>query len=174
MDKITYEDKVSTIVSPLPEINRITDGNMNEIKRVVNSNADALESTGKFSTAEQIVGTFLGKPLHRICIDIPPSYFAAGSQYEYETGGYQFSLSAFGVTDVFAIGCDSKIYVIVNTNPRTYRIFPTVSFSYPTEATASVTFSDVAITINAGTSIVANLRGAVKVYAIVEYTKTTE
>lgn len=39
--KITFEDKVSTITSPLPEINRITADNVNEIKRVVNYNADA-------------------------------------------------------------------------------------------------------------------------------------
>ena len=39
--KITFEDKVSTIVSPLPEINRITAANINEIKEVVNYNADA-------------------------------------------------------------------------------------------------------------------------------------
>ena len=39
--KITFEDKVSTITSPLPEINRITAANINEIKQVVNYNADA-------------------------------------------------------------------------------------------------------------------------------------
>lgn len=39
--KITFEDKVSTITSPLPEINRITAANINEIKNVVNYNADA-------------------------------------------------------------------------------------------------------------------------------------
>ena len=39
--KITFDDKVSTITSPLPEINRITADNINEIKEVVNYNADA-------------------------------------------------------------------------------------------------------------------------------------
>lgn len=41
MAKITYTDKVSTEVDPtIPEINKITDANMNEIKSVVNDNYD--------------------------------------------------------------------------------------------------------------------------------------
>ena len=43
VSKITYEDKVSTIVSPLPAINRIRDVDCNEIKDVVNDNADILQ-----------------------------------------------------------------------------------------------------------------------------------
>lgn len=42
--KITFDNKVSTIDSPLPEINRITGDNVNEIKQVVNANADLLEN----------------------------------------------------------------------------------------------------------------------------------
>lgn len=37
--KITFLDKVSTIISSLPLINRITADDINEIKRVVNANA---------------------------------------------------------------------------------------------------------------------------------------
>ena len=41
MAKITYTDKVSTEIDPtIPEINKITDANMNEIKSVVNDNYD--------------------------------------------------------------------------------------------------------------------------------------
>ena len=36
--KITYDDKVSLITSPLPEENKVTDDDMNEIKNVVNKN----------------------------------------------------------------------------------------------------------------------------------------
>lgn len=38
--KITYTDKESLVTSPLPEENKVTDTDMNEIKNVVNSNDD--------------------------------------------------------------------------------------------------------------------------------------
>lgn len=40
--KITYIDKVSLVTSPLPNENKVTDLDMNEIKQVVNYNADSL------------------------------------------------------------------------------------------------------------------------------------
>lgn len=42
VDKITFADKVSMIESTLPVINRIRDIDVNEIKSVVNNNADEL------------------------------------------------------------------------------------------------------------------------------------
>ena len=44
VDKITFADKVSMIESTLPVINRIRDIDVNEIKDVVNNNADELET----------------------------------------------------------------------------------------------------------------------------------
>lgn len=43
--KVTFDNKVSTITSPLPEINRITGANINEIKTAINNNADLLDDT---------------------------------------------------------------------------------------------------------------------------------
>lgn len=43
--KITFDNKVSTITSSLPEINRITGANINEIKTAINNNADLLDDT---------------------------------------------------------------------------------------------------------------------------------
>lgn len=40
--KITYDDKVSLASSPLPRANKCTDDDLNEIKHVVNANADLL------------------------------------------------------------------------------------------------------------------------------------
>lgn len=40
--KITYTDKVSLVTSPLPDENKVTDGNMNEIKQTTNYNDDSL------------------------------------------------------------------------------------------------------------------------------------
>lgn len=44
VQKIEYEDKVSTIISPLPAKNRVRDVDMNEIKDVVNHNADEVSN----------------------------------------------------------------------------------------------------------------------------------
>lgn len=40
--KITYNDKTSLVTSPLPNENKVTDDDMNEIKQVVNHNASEL------------------------------------------------------------------------------------------------------------------------------------
>lgn len=37
--KITYDDKISLITSPVPRENKVTDSDMNEIKEVVNTNS---------------------------------------------------------------------------------------------------------------------------------------
>lgn len=50
--KITYADKESLVTSPLPNENKVTDDDMNEIKNVVNSNADDFENA-----TEVITGT---------------------------------------------------------------------------------------------------------------------
>lgn len=42
--KITYDDKVSLTTSPLPRVNKCTADDLNEIKTVVNSNADEINS----------------------------------------------------------------------------------------------------------------------------------
>ena len=44
VEKITFLDKVSSIISSLPVINRIRAEDINEIKNVVNNNADELEN----------------------------------------------------------------------------------------------------------------------------------
>lgn len=46
MPLITYSDKVDNQVSPLPEINKVTAGNMNEIKNAINAIETALLSAG--------------------------------------------------------------------------------------------------------------------------------
>lgn len=64
VDKITFADKVSMIESTLPVINRIRDIDVNEIKDVVNNNADELETantnittnTGNISTINTKIG----------------------------------------------------------------------------------------------------------------------
>ena len=53
VDKITFADKVSMIESTLPVINRIRDVDVNEIKSVVNNNADELTTANTNITTLQ-------------------------------------------------------------------------------------------------------------------------
>lgn len=48
--KITYADKESLVTSSLPNENKVTDDDMNEIKNVVNSNADDFENATEVTT----------------------------------------------------------------------------------------------------------------------------
>lgn len=49
--KIQYKNKVAIDLDPsIPEVNKVTDGNMNEIKNVVNTNADSLDDLNELVT----------------------------------------------------------------------------------------------------------------------------
>ena len=67
MALITYADKQAMGTQPsIPEVNKITDSNMNEIKSVVNANANDLVESTTYSTTEQVVGTWINnKPIYR-------------------------------------------------------------------------------------------------------------
>lgn len=57
IQKIEYQNKVSIQDDPsVPEINKVTDSNMNEIKSVVNNNADILDDIDltNYYTKEEI------------------------------------------------------------------------------------------------------------------------
>ena len=57
IQKINFDNKVSTITSPLPAINRIRDIDVNEIKDVVNNNADELTTANtNISTINTKIG----------------------------------------------------------------------------------------------------------------------
>ena len=68
---ITYEDKQAMGTQPsIPEVNKVTDSDMNEIKSVVNNNAKVLEEINTYSTTEKVVGMWAdGKPLYRIVLN---------------------------------------------------------------------------------------------------------
>ena len=60
-DKITFDDKVSLTTSALPRANKCTDDDLNEIKQVVNNNADETdENTSAIGVLnEKMEGTTL-------------------------------------------------------------------------------------------------------------------
>ena len=67
MALITYLDKQAMGTQPtIPEVNKVTDSDMNEIKYAVNENANILEESNTYSTTEKVVGTWIdGKPIYR-------------------------------------------------------------------------------------------------------------
>ena len=85
VDKITFADKVSMIESTLPVINRIRDIDVNEIKDVVNNNADELTGT-------QTITTGTG--------NASPTYISSVENNHYEKVGkvvsYSFTMTASG------------------------------------------------------------------------------
>lgn len=70
MDKITYLNKVNINEnSGIAAINKISDSDMNEIKSVVNDNADQSDNNFNISTAEALVGTNeLGENVYKITL----------------------------------------------------------------------------------------------------------
>lgn len=78
MSKITYTNKVAINENvEIPDINKVTDDDMNEIKTVVNNNDDELTTINinlmnatTYSTTETVVGTGTdGKPIYRKVIN---------------------------------------------------------------------------------------------------------
>lgn len=66
--KITYTDKESLVTSPLPEENKVTDTDMNEIKNVVNSNDD---ETSALKTKTQNFQTYYTAWGNSITFNVP-------------------------------------------------------------------------------------------------------
>lgn len=67
MSKITYTNKVALNENAdIPNVNKVTDDDMNEIKTVVNNNDDIVTNATTYSTTETVVGTGTdGKPIYR-------------------------------------------------------------------------------------------------------------
>lgn len=78
---ITYSNKQAMGTQPsVPEVNKITDSNMNEIKSVVNNNANFLSNNSTYSTTEQVVGTWIdGKPIYRKTIAYTGTALSSGT-----------------------------------------------------------------------------------------------
>lgn len=63
--KITYDDKISLTTSELPRANKCTDDDLNEIKQVVNDNADKLdENTANIEQMQQQIAKLNGTILY--------------------------------------------------------------------------------------------------------------
>ena len=120
IEKIEFDDKVSTITSPLPEINRITGDNVNEIKRVVNNNADEVSNliTVPIGTGFDFYGT-----------TAPENYmFADGSAISRTT--YAALFAVIGTT--YGVGDGSTTFNLPDKRER-------VSVMYKSDSTMGTT-----------------------------------
>ena len=156
MSKITYANKVAINENAeIPNINKVTDNDMNEIKTVVNNNDDELitintnlTNATTYSTTETVVGTWAdGKPIYRKI--------------------YEFSNISPSDTKYTALGIDN-LYRIVNW-----------SGSVETNGTARSCFVSGIVPFvhyQNGNIYVANTGSETinSISVIIEYTKTTD
>lgn len=160
--KITFADKVSTIISSLPIINRIRAEDVNEIKTVVNANADDLEEVQELfqctSNTEQVIGKWDNKILYRKIITGTLS----------DTSGTQVVLDTLSDLDV-VLNLRGTIGYLNNRNSKWCYPFPIIS---------SDTFSQ--LWINGSNELKAswtNTPGTAwantSICVIIEYTKTS-
>lgn len=155
---ITYSNKQAMGTQPsVPEVNKITDSNMNEIKSVVNNNANFLSNNSTYSTTEQVVGAWIdGKPIYRKVV----------SSTSVSTGGE--STIATGLSNVNEyIKAEGFLYRTNNTCFPLSRINPN-NLAYATGL--YITQSDNTVRIETGS----NVTNISKVIVVLEYTKTTD
>lgn len=157
--KLTYANKVAINENAeIPDINKITDSDMNEIKAVVNNNDDELitintklTNATTYSTTETVVGTWMNKPLYRkVYIENNPTtgawaYVDTDNNYEIKTykGFYQRTNNRL---DALSTGREDATPLIctIRNNQIEYKIDSTYA------------------------------SGKISAYFILEYTKTTD
>lgn len=156
MSKITYTDKVTLNENPnVADVNKVKADDLNEIKNVVNANADNLNALNTYSTSEQRIGTWIdGKPIYRQVIN------TTGDNSQIQN-----------------IATISNIDNIVNMfgwakNGNTYRSCFTAFFG-STEWTSQLYRNLQYITLECGSSF-ANFKNNATITLICEYTKTTD
>ena len=149
--KLTYTNKVAINENAeIPDINKVTDNDMNEIKAVVNNNDDIVTNATTYSTTETVVGTWIdGKPIYRKVITIT-------------------AFSTSGITVNTGI---TNINEIVNVKGTFYRSELSKYYSldniYINEWSINKTNGEITI---ATTNQYVTFTG----YIILEYTKTTD
>lgn len=176
INTITYSNKSDINTTATPEVNKVTAANMNEIKSIVNSNANlqgdlsSLTTTDKtslvsainetvaktnYSETETVIGTWInGKPLYRRC------YKRTGN----------LATIATSMTNV-----DDIINLIVMVSDNGY--WRTIPWCYNANAYdknynggAAFNAANGNIAFQAGSG----LTSTTKYIAIIEYTKTTD
>lgn len=120
MAQITYENKVKINDNPsIPNINKVTDDDMNEIKDVVNENYDELselKQTTVYSTEEHVVGMWGDKTLYEKTIignlgSTSVAHGVTNADFKLPHGHYKSGNNTFPIPNVrpgypdYNIGC---------------------------------------------------------------------
>lgn len=165
MNKITYADKVAINENAeIPDINKVTDSDMNEIKTVVNNNDDELTTINTnltnvttYSTDEIRVGTWINsKPIYRKVIVLESGTIIAGYyEYNHNISNLDKTLNIYGMC-----------YSSTKQNPI-QRVVPDAISNWGI-GLGDITQSKFALHFGTGYQNI-NL-----VYIVIEYTKTTD
>ena len=142
--------------SDIADVNKVNDADMNEIKTVVNNNAQELTNIGSYSTTEVNTGkTWIdSKPIYRKVIN-------CGNLPNNGTKNVDFNISNIdNIIFVFAMGHDT-----INNN---YWNIPTISTS-GTQYTIDIAITPTQVRIRTATD-----RSSWTAFVTMEYTKTTD
>lgn len=147
MALITFADKQAMGTQPtIPEVNKITDSNMNEIKTAINSSTS-------YSTTEQVVGTWIdGKPIYRKVIECGALPNNANKDVVHNIQNLGVTIKCNGMA---VRTSDSRALTIPDSTPSA-------------EISCGVTNTNVYITTHNDRSSFNNS------FLILEYTKTTD
>lgn len=153
MTKITYSDKQAMGIQPsIPEVNKVTDSDMNEIKTVVNGNDDKFIEATTYSTTETVIGTWINnKPIYRKVIYISSLPNATQGSYNTGVSNPEQCVNCYG----FA------------TNGLALNVIRPLSVSSSIGCWFDITSNQ--IKVEAGTN-----RSSLSAYVTIEYTKTTD
>lgn len=126
-------------------------------------------SNNIYSTEETQIGTWLGKPLYRKVIQLQSSQFGSGTA----TTGGSYTIP-HGVNNIEFITHNSNALWIRNVSPLQYRYFPLVLFNN-VDWNGQVYFTNANCIFELGTTLLNQIRTNTNaMYAILEYTKTTD
>lgn len=166
MAQITYENKVKINDNPnIPDINKVTDADMNEIKDVVNENYQEQQNTqvqinalATYSTEEQVIGKWINnETVYRKVVNFGALPNTSEKSVPHNISNFNFATKIDGIA--------------YNSDGRTFPL-PAVSFGISSgNVTPSIyVFADrTSITIGTGVD-----RSAYSGYVIIEYTKITD
>lgn len=167
---ITFQDKIALNENPdIPEINKITDNNINDLKAGINTNETNLNTLNTkltnattYSTDEKVIGKFFGKPLYSKTIIGHPS--SSGEQVFVDTG-----LQVSSIEHIFFD--KSASFLIRNNGNVQCGIGATEGFNFDTRYFSK---TDGVTNWQAGLYIGAGIYQGSTVYVTICYTKTTD
>lgn len=147
MALITYTDKQAMGTQPsIPDVNKVTDSNMNEIKTAINNSTSYL-------TTEEVVGTWTnGKPIYRKVIECGALPNNSNKDVAHNIQNLGITISCRGMA---VRTSDSRALTIPDSTPSV-------------EISCGVTNTNVYITTHNDRSSFNNS------FLILEYTKTTD